>query len=101
MRRTDLSWEGTRVAVEYDSSMHHSGSEKIERDAKRRTLNTRIQAAGYHVVVVTNDQLKKIAEMDRVGHTLSRLMGKRQRIRIRDYEKRKRLLHARLLQLDL
>ena len=98
MRRTDLSWEGTRVAVEYDSSMHHSGSFNFERDAKRRTL---LQAAGYHVVVVTNDQLKKIAEMDRVGHTLSRLMGKRQRIRIRDYEKRKRLLHARLLQLDL
>lgn len=98
MRRTDLSWEGTRVAVEYDSSTYHSGSEKIERDAKRRTL---LQAAGYHVVVVTNDQLKKITEMDRVGHTLSRLMGKRQRIRIRDYEKRKRLLHARLLQLDL
>ena len=98
MRRTDLSWEGTRVAVEYDSSAYHSGSEKIERDAKRRTL---LQAAGYHVVVVTNDQLKKIKEMDRIGRTLSRLMGKRQRIRVQNYEKRKRLLHNRLLQLDL
>ena len=96
-RRTDISWEGEPVAVEYDSNEFHSGREKIERDAKRRTL---LQAAGFHVVVVTNDQLKKIAEMDRVERTLNHLMSARRRNRIADYELRKRRLHQAILRLD-
>lgn len=96
-RRTDISWEGEPVAVEYDSNEFHSGREKIERDAKRRTL---LQAAGFHVVVVTNDQLKKIAEMDRVERTLNHLMSARRRNRIADYELRERRLHQAILRLD-
>ena len=97
-RRTDISWTGKSIAVEYDSSEFHAGSEKIENDAKRRTL---LQAAGFHVVVVTNDQFKRISEMDRVERTLGRLMGCRRRNRNKDYELKKRQLHQALLELSI
>lgn len=97
LRWADISWEGQRVAVEYDSNQFHSSAEKLERDAKRRTL---LQAAGYHVVVVTNEQLKHIAEMDRIAITLNRLMGIRRRVRAKEHERKKRDLHAALMQLE-
>lgn len=97
-RWADISWEGERIAVEYDSSQYHASSEKIARDAKRRTL---LQAAGYHVVVVTNDQIKNIAEMDRIARAVSRLMGKRHRPRVQEYERKKRALHRALLDLTV
>lgn len=97
LRWADISWEGKRVAVEYDSSQFHSSVEKLERDAKRRTL---LQAAGYHVVVVTNDQFKHIGEMDRIAITLNRLMGIRRRVRAKEHERKKHDLHAALMRLD-
>lgn len=97
LRFADISWEGKRIAVEYDSGQYHSSAKKLERDAKRRTL---LQAARYQVVTVTNDQLKHIGEMDRVAITLAKLMGKRRRIRAKEHERKKRELHRALMQLN-
>lgn len=98
IRRPDLSWPGAKVAVEYDSDEFHAERQKIARDAKRRTL---LQAAGYSVIVITNDQMKSLAEMDRIAASLFQKLGKSPRCRTRGYEALKVALHRRILALDV
>lgn len=97
LRWTDISWPGKKIAVEYDSTEWHSGTEKIAEDAARRTL---LQAAGYDVVVVTNEQFKRLYELDRIVIAIYRLLGRRMRCRTKEYELKKRRLHQALLRLS-
>lgn len=97
LRWTDISWPGKKVAVEYDSTEWHSGIQKIAQDAARRTL---LQAAGYDVVVVTNEQFKRLHELDRIVAVIHRLLGKRMRCRAKEYELKKRQLHQAILRLS-
>lgn len=97
LRWTDISWPGKKAAVEYDSTEWHSGIQKIAQDATRRTL---LQAAGYDIVVVTNEQFKRIQELNRIVAAIYRLLGKRMRCRTKEYEVKKRQLHQALLRLS-
>lgn len=75
-RWTDIGWKGARLGIEYDSDEFHSGSEKIARDAERRTL---LMAAGYEIIVVTNDQFKRLEEIRRIIAVIYQTLGLRQR----------------------
>ena len=72
VRITDLSWRRRKVILEYDSDTFHIGKEGIGRDAERRV---KLQAAGYHVVTLTNRQLKSERETYEVARLLRRRLG--------------------------
>ena len=98
VRWADISWVGAALAVEYDSNQFHSGIAKISQDATRRTL---LQAAGINVVVVTNEQFKSIAELDRIAKAIARELSVRTRYRAQNYQRKKESLHQEVLRLDI
>ena len=96
LRWTDIGWPGLNIGVEYDSDEFHSNPEKLAQDARRRTL---LQAAGCEVIVVTNDQFRRISELDKVVKAIYRGMGKYQRCRARGFRLKQAALHKELLRL--
>lgn len=52
--RTDISWPGSMVAIEYDSDGDHSDSEKLRRTSARRDI---LEAHGFRVVSITSHDL--------------------------------------------
>ena len=97
LRWTDIGWKDARLGVEYDSNEFHSGSEKIAKDAERRIL---LMAAGYEIIVVTNDQFKRLREIQRVIAVIYRLLGLRQRCRTEGYLLKQQNLHRDILELS-
>lgn len=96
LRWTDIGWPGVHLGVEYDSNEFHGSSEKLGQDARRRTL---LQAAGYEVIVVTNEQFRQISELDRIVRAVYRCMGRRQRCRVQNFRSKQAALHKELLRL--
>jgi len=72
----DLLWPDTKTAVEYDSDLFHTGSERIANDSKRRNVLTSI---GVDVLTVTRQQLYSIPELEKVARILAKYLGKRLR----------------------
>lgn len=68
----DLLWPEARVAVEYDSTMFHTGAERIAADSERRNA---LAYLGVDVVSVTRDQLMDPLRMDRVVRLLQKTLG--------------------------
>ncbi len=93
LRRCDILWEREKVAIEYESTEFHSGSEKLEADAARRTL---LQAAGFSVVTVTRNQLRSLGGVRRVAEAVLKLTKWRINPRIPDYAERQRALFNEL-----
>ena len=74
----DLFWTGKkRVAVEYDSKLHHSAAEKQELDAIRRNM---LQYKNVKVVVATRKQVNKPTQFDKLARQIGKDIGKRFRI---------------------
>ena len=74
----DLLWTGKkRVAVEYDSKLHHSAAEKQELDAIRRNM---LQYKNVKVVVATRKQVNKPTQFDKLARQIGKDIGKRFRI---------------------
>lgn len=76
VRRPDLFWSKSRIALEYESDMAHSGKEKLVGDSKRRCD---LEKAGIHVLTLTSRQLYNERVFDKMARTLIRLTGGRQR----------------------
>lgn len=92
--RCDLCWPEQKVCVEYDSDYSHSDVEQMARDsAKRAALN----AMGYTVIEVTRPQIMNEDSFDEVAQALFAALGYRPRIRISDFEDRKRVLRQKIL----
>lgn len=72
----DLFWPQFKISVEYNSTRFHTGSEKIDSDARRQTA---LVDAGVQVVEVTAAQALSTSGMDAVAAVLAKRMG----IRIR------------------
>ena len=60
------------VAIEYDSDENHTGAAYIARDSRRR--NT-LEAMGYRVITVTNEQFADTRELERVGILIANYLG--------------------------
>ena len=75
----DLYWrqQHGRVAVEYDSRLHHTEQEKQERDAIRRNM---LQYKGVQVITATRLQVNKPSEFDKLARQIGRAIGKRFRV---------------------
>ena len=76
VRRPDLFWSNSRIALEYESDMAHSGKEKLLGDSRRRGD---FEKAGIHVLTLTSRQLYNEQAFDKMARTLMRLTGGRQR----------------------
>lgn len=72
----DLCWPEARLAVEYDSRLHHADPERQESDARRRGTLTSL---GFTVVTVSRAQLMDSGSFNRLSHQLAKLLGKRLR----------------------
>jgi very-short-patch-repair endonuclease len=70
----DLFWPEYNLAVEYDSAQHHSGSEQINSDAKKKNSLTLM---GITVITVTKQQLHNTVEFEKVAIILANCLGKR------------------------
>lgn len=60
----DLLWEEARLAIEYDSDLHHSSGHRRARDASRRDVLTEL---GYRVVSVTAEHMRTPRSLDRIA----------------------------------
>lgn len=70
----DLYWRRRRVAVEYDSEAHHSGSAAEARDSARRSA---LLSQGITVVSITPDQFFDARQFDEAARAVAKLIGKR------------------------
>lgn len=90
----DLFWPDAKIAVEYDSDLFHTGSERIANDASRRNA---LLAQGVTVVTLTKRQVLNKQELDRAASLLAKALGKRQRAGRRDWTNQQLSLRAELL----
>ncbi|MDO5335616.1 MAG: hypothetical protein Q4F23_06070, partial [Coriobacteriia bacterium] len=98
----DLCWPEQKFALEYDSDAFHAGSEKLNKDSRRRTL---IELEDYHVLSVTKKQLYDQAAFDELAQACAkslefRLRIRNQRFHSNKYKLRKELLFERCRQTE-
>lgn len=91
--RCDLCWPEHGLALEYDSSLHHSTVHKLNEDSIRRS---RIETKKIHVVSVTNQQVKNIRALDELAHVVACRLEKRIRTTRPDIMERRFKLHGKL-----
>lgn len=81
----DLCWPASQLVVEYDSDEYHLTSRQQRHDAVRRMV---LEEVGYRVVSVTRLQLNDPREMDKVAKVVAAALGRRLRIRCRDFRRK-------------
>ena len=70
----DLSWEGGKLALEYDSAEKHghAGAQQLAEDALRGNILT---ALGYRVLRVTPGAVSTIPKMELLARQIASLLG--------------------------
>lgn len=94
----DLYWPNKRVAVEYDSALHHTEAEKQERDAIRRNM---LEHKGLRVIVATRKQLNSPAQFDTLAQQVARAIRKNRRLPEREHIEARKQLRKTALEWDL
>lgn len=84
--RADMLWRAQKVAIEYDSDQWHTGTERITYDSRRRNL---LKSMGYDVITVTNGEIKRRGDMERIANVLAAALGRRIRIRTQGFEEKR------------
>ena len=79
--RCDLYWPESKLAVEYDSDMFHTGSKRIAGDAAKRT---NLAHVGVTVVSVTRSQIFDARRFDEAAVLLAKRLGGRIRSQRKD-----------------
>ncbi len=92
--RCDLLWRDKGVAVEYDSTLCHTGAERIAHDAARRNV---LESLGLTVVTATWRQVANFREYNRFAHILAGHLGAKIRPSCADYPSRQFALRRELL----
>lgn len=92
--RCDLLWKDKKVAVEYDSTLCHTGATRIAEDASRRNA---LESLGFTVVTATWKQVTDYREYNRFARILAGHLGRRIRPRCSEYPSRQFALRSELL----
>lgn len=92
--RCDLLWRDRGVAVEYDSTLCHTGAKRIAEDASRRNA---LEALGLTVVTATWRQVANYQEYNRFARILAGHLGTRIRPACSDYSRKQLELRRQLL----
>ena len=72
----DLCWPRAKLAVEYDSRLHHADPDRQSSDARRRAT---LVTLGFTVLTVLPGQVTDGAAFNRLAHQVAKLTGKRLR----------------------
>ena len=80
--------------MEYDSTLCHTGAERIAEDAARKNA---LEALGFTVVTATWKQVENYQEYNRFVKALAKLLGTRVRPVCSDYPARQFALRRELL----
>ncbi len=91
--RCDLLWPQTGLAVEYDSDLCHTGSDRIAADAHRRV---ELAYLGIETITMTRQQIFNRAKTERLANTVAKKLGVRKRKRA-DWTREQTTLRAHLL----
>lgn len=86
----DMFWPESNVAVEYDSDLAHTGSQRIAHDSARRNALSYIDV---NVITVTRAEYQSRDDFNRVARIVAKRLGRR--IRIRDVRFNERQIHLR------
>lgn len=70
----DICWPDQGICVEYQSAQFHTGSERIDADARRQTA---LLECGFKVFEVTAQQALSTSGMDGVANAIAKTMGRR------------------------
>lgn len=92
--RCDLLWRDKGIAIEYDSTLCHTGSERIANDASRRNI---LESLGLTVMTATWRQVTNYQEYNRFVRILSSHLGVRVRPTCLDYSTKQFALRRELL----
>lgn len=84
--RIDLCWSACGVGVEYDSDAWHTGGTQITRDSRRRN---ELACLNFDIITVTNDEMKSVADMDRIAKALANKLRIRKRPAVKGYDRLK------------
>ena len=95
--RCDLCWPEHRIDVEYQSDEEHAGEMMRVRDSRRANA---LQAMGWTVVGVTNNEIRSIVAVEVLAETLRRLMGRRSRPDTENQPRKRLALHRSLRIVD-
>jgi hypothetical protein len=90
----DLYWPDYLLAVEYDSDLFHTGSERISTDSKKRNS---LATLGITVITVTKKQLLDVKEFDKVAKQLATQMERRIQFTNPDFVKARWELRQQIL----
>ncbi len=88
----DLFWPNAKLALEYDSDEFHTGSKKIERDARRRNA---LSSLGITVITATKRQIDNRDVLNQLATQLSKHLEIRMRIERVNKQKQSELLRMR------
>jgi len=77
--KCDLYWPDFKLAVEYDSDLHHTGPSRLASDSMRRKD---LALLGIKVVTVTRQEVRYIEEFNKTALLIAKLLG----IRLRNNE---------------
>lgn len=70
----DLYWRKQRIAIEYDSRLHHSGIHAEANDSARRSA---LLAHGITAVSITPEQFFDARKLDEAARAVAKLIGQR------------------------
>lgn len=90
----DLYWKDSRLAIEYDSDLAHSGIYKTAQDAMRRSILT---ALDISVLSVTRPQIMDESSMRQLAHLVAAKTQKRLRYHEPEFSRKHRALRKVLL----
>ena len=94
VRRVDMVWPEYRLGLEYQSESEHRGWVKRELDDRRRND---IVAKGVEIMSVYYRDLSMPGLFDELIRNIASVMGRRVRIRVRDFKYRQSVLRSRVL----
>ena len=92
--KCDLFWAEAEFAVEYDSTMHHTGADRIADDAKKRQD---LDELGIHVITVTSKQIGSVLDFESVAKHIAGKLGKQLRYKEPVFTKNRNELRGLLL----
>ena len=72
----DLFWQEANLAVEYDSTMYHTGAERITGDSKKRLD---LAASNITVITVTGAQIYRARDIENLAKLIAKKIGKQLR----------------------
>ena len=90
----DLALPEKRLALEYDSDRWHVGTERINRDARRRN---ELVGMGWTVITVTNGQIRTASGCEQIAREIAAVTGQRIRITTSGFSERQEEMRSIVL----